>query len=139
MLVLWGKVIRPEPSTMVVSFVAWSTVVGVSLVVPGNAFELSPAWSSLQAIHASDREWGVAMMVDALLLCISLRMRTIPYRAAITVFSAIMWTLLGISMVWNAWSAGFVSIAGVYSVWCALQALLCVGKWFAEDYDNGDR
>lgn len=84
-------------------------------------------------------EWGWAMLVDSLLLIIGLRLKRIPQRAAINVFSAVMWALLGSSMVANAWKMGFISIVGAYSIWCSVQVLLTVGKWLVQDESYGDR
>lgn len=79
------------------------------------------------------------MLADSLLLVIGLRLKKIPQRAAINVFSAVMWALLGSSMIGNAWKMGFISIVGVYSLWCSVQVLLTVGKWLVQDEHNGDR
>lgn len=139
MRVLWHKLVSPEPNTFGVAFAVWAVIVGASLVVPGNAFDLSPAWDSLQHIHASDAEWGWIMLSDAILMFVSLRLPTIPYKAAIIIFSSILWATLGLSMIVNAWRASFLSIAGCFSLWCSFQALLSVGQWLVRGDGNGTR
>lgn len=130
MRTLLTRLFRTDPSTFTGAFAAWSMTVGVSLLGPGNTFELSPSWASLQAFHATDKDWGVLMLVDGILLLFALRVQRIPYRVGICLFSAIMWFLIGISMIYNAYLlSNTISIVGTFSVWCALQAWIAVDLW----------
>lgn len=129
MRILLRKATRSDPTTFIVGFGAWAIICGICLLLPGNAFDYAPAWSSLQAIHADDTSWGVAMLLDGLLLILSIRLRRIPQRASIAGFSAIMWVVLGGSMVFSAWNAGVTSIVGLYSIWGGLCCLQSVEQW----------
>lgn len=129
MRVLLRKIVRIDPTTFVITFGMWCMICGVSLILPGNLFEYSPAWASLQAIHADDTTWGWAMAIDGMLLVASARMNKVPQRAAISAFSAIMWFLLGVSMLVDAYKSGFISIVGAYAVWGAVCCIFAVERW----------
>jgi hypothetical protein len=139
LIILLRRLISPDPNTFGFAFSVWAAIVGISLLTPGNAFDFSPAWASLQQIHATDQEWGVAMMVDSILLFCTIRMQKFPFRAAIAISSSVMWTLLGVSMIFNGWKAGFVSVVGAYSVWCSILTLLAVGQWIIREGVDGAR
>jgi hypothetical protein len=127
---LLTRLFRTDPSTFTGAFAAWSLTVGTSLLGPGKTFELSPAWATLQAMHGTDKDWGAMMIADGLLLLVALRLQRIPFRVGICLFSAIMWMLLGISMVYNGYvRGGFISIVGVFSIWCSIQAWIAVDLW----------
>lgn len=129
MRVLLRKATRSDPTTFIISFGAWAVICGLGLLLPGNAFDYTPAWSRLQAIHADDTAWGVAMVLDGLLLVVSVRMRRLPQRASIAGFSAVMWGLLGASMIASAYQGGVTTIIGMYSLWGAFCCTLAIGQW----------
>lgn len=132
MRILIKQLFSTDPSTFIGAFGMWAIIVGASVAGPGDTFALSPAWLALS--HVSDKEnmWGWLMIVNGLLLLASLRMSRIPQRASIALVSAVMWFVLGTSMVLNAWVyGGFFSIAGSYSVWCSIQAMVAVEQWVA--------
>lgn len=129
MRILLRKAARSDPTTFILGYGAWAIICGICLLLPGNTFDYSPAWSRLQAIHADDTSWGVAMLLDGIMLILSIRLRRVPQRASIAGFSGIMWVLLGGSMVLSAWIAGITSIIGFYSVWGGLCCLMAVEQW----------
>lgn len=135
MRILLRKATRSDPTTFIVGFGSWAIICGICLLLPGNMFDYTPAWSSLQAIRADDTAWGVAMLLDGIALVTSIRLRKVPQRASIAGFSAVMWILLGGSMVFSAYSAGITSIIGFYSIWGGFCCLLAVEQWVY--YPNG--
>lgn len=120
---------RTNPSAFIFSFGAWAIICGAALVSPLSVFDYHPSWSSLQAIHADERAWGVLMIVDGLMLMISLKLRKLPTRASIAAFSAIMWFLLGVSLVGTGIERGTTSIVGMYSIWGALSCIAAIEQW----------
>jgi hypothetical protein len=139
MRILLRRAMRSDPTTFVVAFGVFATICGITLLLPGNAFDFTPAWSSLQALHADDTMWGVVMFLDGLLLIISIRMAKVPQRAAIAAFSAVMWGLLGASMVISAYQRGITSIIGWYAIFGAIWCLVAVGQWVHYPSDGGRR
>lgn len=129
MRILLYRLTKSDPTTFVGTFGMWSLICGIALLLPGNVFDYSPAWNALQVIHADDSAWGWAMVADGLLLIASIRMAKVPQRAAISAFSAVMWSLLGVSMVVDGYKAGFVSIIGGYSIWGSICCVVAVEQW----------
>lgn len=60
-----GGFLRRDPGTFVASFGSWAALNGLSLVLPGDAFELNPIYRELAGIGMADTWWGLAMVVDA--------------------------------------------------------------------------
>lgn len=118
-----------RPTSFIGAFAVWAMTVGMSLVLPGNGFELSPAWASLQVFQVQDHVWGSVMMLNGMIILYTMRLTNKVVISSVSLVSAIMWLLLGMSMVVNAYKAGFLSVVGAFSVWCALQALIDMDQW----------
>lgn len=129
MRTFFHRAFKSNPTGFISTFGVWSLSVGGSLLAPNDAFETSPAWRSLQLIYARDTEWGILMLIIGLLLLVSIRMNKIPHRAAIALSSAIVWGIIGVSMIANGLSNHIVPIVGVFSLWCSINGLLAVELW----------
>lgn len=133
MRIFLDKLYRADPTLFVFHYGVWCIVCGVSLLMPGNVFDFSPAWQQLQAIHADDTAWGWLMVANGLLQLASIRMRRIPYRAAISVTTAIIWFPIGISLCVSSYRTGFASIVGLYSLVGAVGSIFAVEQWVRSD------
>lgn len=139
MRILLRRALRSDPTSFVFSFGLFSAICGATLLLPGNAFDYTPAWSQLQVWHADDRVWGGAMLSDGLLLIASLRMRKVPPRAAIATCSAIMWLPLGGSMIVSAHLRGITSIIGIYAICGAIGCAIAAEQWVHYPSEGGRR
>lgn len=130
-----------NPSTAVLWFGLWSLINGVGLMWPGSMFNVNKTWARLQAIHASDFEWGVLMTVVGIALVCSVYMRSMALRSSICLFSGVMWGLLGLSMVVSGFEHNIFSIIGLYSLWCAGNAISAMSWWIhhEEEQSRGGR
>lgn len=129
MRTFFNRAFRSNPTGFISTFGVWSLIVGVSLTMPGDVFETAPQWRSLQLIYARDMEWGVFMIGMGVLLLLSIRMEKIPQRASIALVCAVVWALIGCSMLVNGLKFHIFSIVGAFSVWCALNGMLAVELW----------
>src|SRR3712207_865473 len=125
--------IKTDPTTFVITHAAWSFICGLSLILPGAAWNYNKAWATLQAIHVDDSAWGVMMLIDAALLLVSIRWTDVAYRSAVSLVSSIMWMLLGISIVVTSWwQSQQLSVIGTFSVVISLVSLAAVSGWVKE-------
>lgn len=131
---------KHSPMTPILWFGVWSVVNGIGLMWPGSMFNVNKTWARLQAIHASDFEWGVLMFIIGVALIASLYIRSMALRSTICLFASVMWGLLGLSMVVSGYDYGIFSIIGLYSLWCAINAILAMSWWIyhEEDISRGD-
>jgi hypothetical protein len=98
--------------------------------MPGDYFDTSYIWLTLVSIHDNDAVWGWAMIADGVILYVGTRLLSVLYRCALTLFSAILWGLLGSSCIYNGWMHGrYLPIVGIFSLCCAIQAFVASEQW----------
>lgn len=129
MRLILSRIYHADPTLFVFNFGVWSIVCGVSLLLPGNIFDFSPAWNQLHAIYADDTAWGALMVASGLLQIASIRMHRIPHRASIALSTAILWFPLGFSLCISSYRGGFASIVGIYCIVGAIGCVCAVEQW----------
>lgn len=130
MRVLLKRMFLADPSTFTAAFAVWTICVGATVAGPGESFIRFPFLASLERIYPHENFWGWLMIINGVLLLWSIRLPVIPFRAMISLVSAVLWLMLGVSMIINTWiQEGRFSTAGTYSVWCAIQSLVAVEQW----------
>lgn len=132
------QITKGNPTIFVFYFGLWSLIAGIVLCLPGNSFEVSVVWNVLQSMHSDDTEWGIAMIIDGLLLVVSIYLAKIPYRAAIAATSAVMWLPIGLSMCIAGYEAGVATIVGAYSVLGSIGCMFAVEQWVHSDSRNSN-
>lgn len=55
--------LRRDPGTFVLAFAVWAAVNGISLVLPGDAFEISQVYGEVARLGIVERWIGAAMLV----------------------------------------------------------------------------
>jgi hypothetical protein len=142
MRVLFRRAMRSDPSMYIASFGIFAIICGFNLLMPGNTFDYSPAWDRLRDWHANDTAWGVLMLLDGLMMIISIRMRAVPWRAAIIGLSGLIWIFLGATMVISAYRQGITTIIGMYAIAGAIGCVIALEQLLhypADEAGHGHR
>jgi hypothetical protein len=129
--VLLRRLATRDPTTFIGTFAAWALSLGLGLILTHDAFSYNPAWDGLRSINPRDTIWGIVFVADGLLLLLALRASKLPHRAAITLFSSVMWCLVATSMLYCSIRAGIFSSVGTFSLWCSVQGGMAVERWIA--------
>jgi len=129
MRVFIRRLTKSDPTTFVTSFAVWSIVVGTALAGPHNLFTIWPSWQALEEIYNNDNAWGWLMISDGIMLLVSIRWAIPTVRATITLFSAVLWFVIGGAMLASGYQHGYISTIGLYSVICAVMATLATEQW----------
>ncbi len=118
-----------DPGTFVLAFAAWATVNGISLVLPGNAFQLEPSYGEVVRSGVADIWWGTGMLVDAALLALTVGWGSAGLRAFSAVASASLWFSYGVLLLGSAARAGLLSGVGAYDVLDAIGLAVAGAQW----------
>ena len=141
-----------DPTTFLVGVAAWGVFTGISLLLPGAAFDASPVYGVVRGWWLSEDQWGEILLLDAAALLGSIaagaRMPTVerrralaPVRGAVAILSGLLWALwgglllAGAAGLANGWGGiaahGFFSAAGAWTVFAAIGCWLAAVQWVA--------
>jgi hypothetical protein len=120
---------RRDPGTFVLAFAAWATVNGISLVLPGNAFQLNPIYGEVARLGIADTWWGLGMLADAALLAVTVGWGSAGLRAFSAIASASLWFSYGALLLGSAAYAGLLSGSGAYDLLGSLGLAVAGAQW----------
>lgn len=138
MRVFLRRLTSHDPTTFIGTFAAWAISCGCSLLFTDDGLARSPVWTGLREISPSETLWGSLMVADGLLLFVAIRARRIPFRAAITLFSATLWLLIGVSITITGYRIGLFTVVGPFSIWCGVLAWFAVTRWMVYPANGED-
>ncbi len=124
-----GGFLRRDPGTFVASFGSWAALNGLSLVLPGDAFELNPIYRELAGIGMADTWWGLAMVVDAAALFATVGRCPLGLRVGVALVSSAFWAFVGLLILVGAARAGLLSAAGGMDVLGAVGLTATGTQW----------
>lgn len=133
--VITGKAARRDPTTFIAAFSMWAMLCGFSLILPGNIFERTNIYQSLDAILPQDYLWGWAMFLDGAALQVSIFIHRVSVKSSVAAFSAVLWMMLGSLIMMSAWANHFFSVSGAFSIWGALGCFLAITQWIYNPED----
>ncbi len=134
MRTLIGRITNSDPTTFVTTFAVWALLLGTALIWTENYYNLSPGWDLIRVYIHSDTVLGWMMVIDAALLIAAVRFQRDSYRTVITLCSGLLWGLLGIALTYSAYQKHILSVVGIFSLWCSMQAIFAVGRWQQAEY-----
>ena len=120
---------RRDPSTFVLGFAAWAAVNGISLVLPSDAFDLTPIYSEVARFRIAEAWWGLGMLVDAGLLALTVAWGSAGLRASMAIASCPAWFAYGVLLLGGAAHAGLLSAAGAFDLFGALGLASAGAQW----------
>lgn len=132
---LWraaGAFGRRDPTIFIAMFALWMALQGVSLLAPGNVFDLAPSYSLARDLGLNEDLVGVAMLVNAAALAWSLGDRPPHVRAWLAFMSGALWIFWALLMLFSGFRAGLLSGAGVWTIAAAV-VLIRAAPPFAAD------
>ncbi len=118
-----------DPGTFVLAFAGWATVNGISLMLPGNAFQLNPIYGDVTRLGVADSWCGAGMLVDAALLALTVGWGSAGLRAFSAVASASLWFSYGVLLLGSAAHAGLLSGGGAYDILGAIGLAVAGAQW----------
>ncbi len=113
----------------VLAFAAWATVNGISLVLPGDAFQLNPIYGEVARLGVADTWWGIGMLIDAALLTLTVGWGSAGLRAFSAIASAPLWFSYGVPLLGSAVHVGLLSAGGAYDLLGALGLAVAGAQW----------
>ena len=118
-----------DPTSFIEATGVWAAINAFAVVLSGPSLYSRPGFLVLRELHIP-REMLIGVFIgDAASILVSVLMQSLPFRATVTLMSAILWLLYGLASLYSFYHLGIISISGMWSVACGLGCLNAVSQW----------
>jgi hypothetical protein len=121
---------RRDPTALVAAFSVYALFYGVSLLLPGDSFDISPVYSVVRELPVSEPLAGAGMLADAVLLFVCLGWRTsTTFRALVSIGTGAGWFFWGVLLVLGGLRVGYFAPGGGWTMICSLLVMQATAGW----------
>lgn len=125
---LWlaaGAFGRRDPTLFVAVFALWMLLSGVSLLLPGDAYDASPVFSLAKEMNLREPLVGAAMVANAVMLAYCLGDRPPGVRAWVAYMSGALWVFWALLMFFSGLRANYVSGGAIWTIAASVGLIRC--------------
>jgi hypothetical protein len=128
-----------DPTDLVFAFAVYAIFYGISLLLPGDSFDVSPIYSVARELGIPEVATGAGMLLDALLLfvCLGWGGRITPtIRALISLATSMGWFFWGGLLLLGGFRVGYFAPGGAWICVVAILIMQATSRWATPGHED---